>query len=116
VLGFNAQAIGLAFLVALAPMGVRLSRAKNKIRAAGIPLRTPERTDLRARLASVLEAIYGAYSSGWSDSAGADASLRNLAEEAIWLGRLVVDLLPREPEAMGLLALMFYSHARRPSR
>jgi RNA polymerase sigma-70 factor (ECF subfamily) len=116
VLGFNAQAIGLAFLVALAPMGVRLSRAKNKIRAAGIPLRTPERTDLRARLASVLEAIYGAYSSGWSDSAGADASLRSLAEEAIWLGRLVVDLLPREPEAMGLLALMFYSHARRPSR
>lgn len=116
VLGFNAQAIGSAFLVAPATMGARLSRAKNKIRAARIPLRVPERADLRSRLAAVLEAIYGTYSSGWSDAAGADASLRNLADEAIWLGRLVVDLLPSEPEALGLLALMLYSHARLAAR
>lgn len=116
VLGFNAQAIGSAFLVAPATMGARLSRAKNKIRAAGIPLRVPDPADLRERLAAVLEAVYGAYASGWSDPAGADASLRNLATEAIWLGRLIVELLPGEPEALGLLALMLYSHARLAAR
>lgn len=116
VLGFNARQIGSAFLVAPATMGARLSRAKNKIRAAGIPFRVPERTDLRDRLAAVLEAVYGAYASGWSDPAGADPTLRNLADEAIWLGRLVVELLPDEPEALGVLALMLYSHARQAAR
>lgn len=116
ILGFNAQAIGSAFLVAPATMGARLSRAKAKIRGAGIPLCVPDRADLPERLEAVLEAVYGAYSEGWSDAAGADASLRNLAEEAIWLGRLIIELLPGEPEALGLLALMLYSHSRLDAR
>jgi RNA polymerase sigma-70 factor (ECF subfamily) len=64
----------------------------------------------------VLEAIYAAYAEGWSDAEGADAVRRNLAEEAIWLGRLVAALLPDEPEALGLLALMLHAHARRRAR
>lgn len=116
LLGFNAQAIGSAFLVAPATMGARLSRAKAKIRGAGIPLYVPDPADLRDRLEAVLEAVYGAYAGGWSDPAGLDASLRNLAEEAIWLGRLIIELLPGEPEALGLLALMLYSHSRLGAR
>ncbi|MFD1942883.1 RNA polymerase sigma factor [Paradevosia shaoguanensis] len=116
ILGFNAQAIGSAFLVAPATMGARLSRAKAKIKAAGIPLRVPDRSELPDRLSPVLEAVYGAYAGGWNDPAGADASLRNLAGEAIWLGRLIAELLPQEPEALGLLALMLYSHARQAAR
>lgn len=116
ILGFNAQTIGSAFLVAPATMGARLSRAKNKIRGAGIPFRIPDRVDLRERLGAVIEAIYGAYAGGWSDPTGADANLRNLAEEAIWLGRLIAELVPGEAEALGLLALMLYSHARLGAR
>lgn len=116
ILGFDAQAIGSAFLVSPAAMGQRLARAKNKIRRAGIPFRTPERADMRERLEAVLEAVYAAYTEGWSDPAGADVRLRDLAEEAIWLGRLIVALLPDEPEALGLLALMLYSQARRGAR
>ncbi len=71
---------------------------------------------MRERLEAVLEAVYAAYAEGWSDPAGADVSLRDLAEEAIWLGRLIVQLLPDEPEALGLLALMLYSQARRGAR
>jgi RNA polymerase sigma-70 factor, ECF subfamily len=116
ILGFDAEAIGSAFLVSPAAMGQRLARAKNKIRGAGIPFRIPERAEMRERLEAVLEAIYAAYTEGWSDPTGADARLRDLAEEAIWLGRLTVQLLPDEPEALGLLALMLYSHARRGAR
>jgi RNA polymerase sigma-70 factor (ECF subfamily) len=68
------------------------------------------------RLDAVLAAIYAAFAEGWSDPAGAEAKRRNLAEEAIWLGRLVAELLPNEAEALGLLALMLYSDARRPAR
>ena len=116
ILGFDAQAIGSAFLVSPAAMGQRLARAKHKIRRAGIPFRTPERADMRERLEAVLEAVYAAYTEGWSDPAGVDVRLRDLAEEAIWLGRLIVELLPDEPEALGLLALMLYSQARRGAR
>ncbi|MBB5575290.1 MULTISPECIES: RNA polymerase sigma factor [Rhizobium] len=116
ILGFDAQTIGSAFLVSPAAMGQRLARAKNKIRRAKIPLCVPERADMRARLGAILEAVYAAYAEGWSDPAGADASLRNLAEEAICLGRLIVALLPEQAEALGLLALMLYSHARRGAR
>jgi RNA polymerase sigma-70 factor (ECF subfamily) len=116
ILGFDAEAIGSAFLVSPAAMGQRLARAKNKIRGAAIPFRIPERVEMRERLEAVLEAIYAAYTEGWSDPAGADPTLRNLAEEAIWLGRLIVELLPDEPEALGLLALMLYSQARRGAR
>jgi RNA polymerase sigma-70 factor (ECF subfamily) len=116
VLGFDAATIASAFLVAPTSMGQRLVRAKTKIREAGIPFRVPERENLRERLDAVLEAIYAAYSEGWSDPAGTDLRRRNLAEEAIWLGRLVTSLLPDEPETLGLLALMLHAEARRAAR
>jgi RNA polymerase sigma-70 factor (ECF subfamily) len=116
VLGFDAATIASAFLVSPATMGQRLVRAKRKIAQAGIPFRLPERADLRERLAAVLAAIYAAFSEGWSDPAGTEIRRRNLAEEAIWLGRLVASLLPEEPEAHGLLALMLHAEARRGAR
>jgi RNA polymerase sigma-70 factor (ECF subfamily) len=115
-LGFDAAAIASAFLVSPAAMAQRLVRAKNKIRQAGIPFRVPGRAELRERLEAVLDAIYAAYAEGWSDPAGTEARRRNLAEEGIWLGRLVASLLPEEPEALGLLSLMLYAEARRRAR
>ena len=116
VLGFDAATIASAFLVAPATMGQRLSRAKNKIREAGIPFRVPERAELPERLEAVLVAIYAAFAEGWTDPAGTEARRRNLAGEAIWLGRLVVSLMPGEPESLGLLALMLFAEARRAAR
>ena len=116
ILGFDAATIASAFLVAPATMGQRLVRAKQKIALAGIPFRLPERSDLPERLGAVLEAIYAAFTEGWSDPAGTEVRRRNLAEEGIWLGRLVASLLPEESEALGLLALMLYADARRPAR
>ncbi|MEJ0025454.1 MAG: DUF6596 domain-containing protein [Rhizomicrobium sp.] len=116
VLGFDAAAIASAFLVAPSAMGQRLVRAKAKIRGAGIPFRVPARDELSPRLDAVLQAIYAAYAEGWSDPAGTDPQRRNLAGEAIWLGRLVASLLPGEPEALGLLALMLHAEARRAAR
>ena len=116
ILGFDAATIASAFLVAPATMGQRLVRAKQKIALAGIPFRVPERADLPERLGAVLEAIYATFTEGWSDPAGTEARRRNLAEEGIWLGRLVASLLPEEPEALGLLALMLYADARRAAR
>jgi RNA polymerase sigma-70 factor (ECF subfamily) len=111
ILGFDAVAIASAFLVSPATMGQRLVRAKHKIGHAGIPLRVPERGDMPERLDAVLTAIYAAFAGGWQD-----AARRNLAEEALWLGRLVTVLLPEEPEALGLLALMLHAEARRAAR
>jgi RNA polymerase sigma-70 factor (ECF subfamily) len=116
ILAFDAATIASAFLIAPAAMGQRLVRAKNKIRQAGIPFRVPERAELRERLDPVLGAIYAAFAEGWSDPAGTEIRRRNLAEEAIWLGRLVASLLPEEPEALGLLALMLHAEARRGAR
>jgi RNA polymerase sigma-70 factor (ECF subfamily) len=97
-------------------MSQRLVRAKRKIREAGIPLEVPEGADLAPRLDAVLEAIYAAFAEGWSDPSGTEARRRNLAGEGIWLGRLVVALLPDEPEALGLLSLMLHAQARRDAR
>ncbi len=116
VLGFDAATIGSAFLVAPATMAQRLVRAKHKIRDAGIPFRVPERRELGDRLAAVLTAVYAAFAEGWADPAGTDARRRALADEAIWLGRLLVTLLPEEAEALGLLALMLYAQARAGAR
>jgi RNA polymerase sigma-70 factor, ECF subfamily len=116
LLGFDAATIASAFLVSPASMSQRLVRAKSKIREAGIPFRVPERADLATRLDAVLAAIYAAFAEGWSDPAGAETRRRNLAEEGIWLGRLVASLLPQEPEALGLLALMLHAEARRAAR
>ncbi len=116
VLGLDAAAIASAFLTAPATMGQRLVRAKSKIRQAGIPFRIPDRAEMRDRLGTVLDAIYAAFTEGWVDAAGTDAARRDLAEEAIFLCRLVTELLPFEPEALGLLALILYAEARRPAR
>ena len=116
ILGFDAATVASAFLVAPATMSQRLVRAKSKIRQAGIPFRVPERADLGERLDAVLEAIYAAFAEGWSDPVGTEVRRRNLAEEGIWLGRLVASLLPEEPEALGLLALMLFAEARRSAR
>jgi predicted RNA polymerase sigma factor len=116
VLGLDAARIASAFLVAPATMSQRLVRVKAKIREAAITFEVPDPRELPARVDSVLEAIYAAFGSGWEDVAGSDARRRGLAEEAIWLGRLVTRLLPGEPEALGLLALMLHCEARRPAR
>jgi predicted RNA polymerase sigma factor len=116
VLGLDAARIASAFLVQPAAMGQRLSRAKAKIRDAGIAFAVPEPSELPPRLDAVLEAIYAAYGSGWDDVAGADPRRKGLALEAIELGRLLLRLLPGEPEAEGLLALMLHCEARRSAR
>ena len=116
ILGLDAAAIASAFLVSPAAMGQRLARAKAKIRLAGVPFRIPEREDLPERLGAVLEAIYAAFSHGWAEAFSDDPRGRNLAEEAIWLGRVVIALAADEPEAKGLMALMLYAHARRAAR
>jgi len=116
VLGLDAARIASAFLVAPATMSQRLVRVKAKVREAGIRFEVPELHEMAERLEAVLDTIYAAYGSGWEDVAGADPRRRGLAEEAIWLGRLVTRLLPDEPEALGLLALMLHCEARRPAR
>ena len=116
VLGLDAVRIASAFLISPATMSQRLVRAKTKIREARIPLDIPERSQLRSRLDAVLDAIYAAFSEGWIDAAGTDVARRDLAEEAIYLGRVITDLLPDEPEGLGLLSLMLHAEARRPAR
>jgi predicted RNA polymerase sigma factor len=116
VLGLDAKRIASAFLVSPAAMGQRLVRAKEKIRQAGIPFRIPEKDELPARLDTVLDAIYAAFAEAWSDPAGTDVARRDLNEEAIYLGRVVVELLPDEPESLGLLSLMLHAEARRKTR
>jgi RNA polymerase sigma-70 factor (ECF subfamily) len=116
VLGLDAATIAGAFLAQPATMGQRLSRAKTKIRDAGIAFEVPDRQELPARLDAVLDAIYAAYGSGWDDFAGADPRRRGLTSEAVWLARMLLELMPGEPEARGLLALMLYCDARGPAR
>lgn len=116
VLGLNAAQIASAFLVAPATMGQRLVRAKAKIRDAGIAFELPETAELPTRLAAVLEAIYAAYTNAWETIDGGDPRHQGFAEEAIWLVRLCIQLMPQEPEARGLLALMLYCEARRDAR
>jgi predicted RNA polymerase sigma factor len=114
VLGIDAGAIAAAFLVAPSTMGKRLVRAKQKIKRARIPFEIPQREELAGRVAAVLEAIYAAFGEGWTDPT--DLRRRDLAEEALFLARLAAELLPKEPEALGLLALLLHAHARRRAR
>jgi RNA polymerase sigma-70 factor (ECF subfamily) len=115
-LGLDAKTIASAFLTSPAAMGKRLVRAKEKIRQAGIPFRTPEREELPSRLETVLDAIYAAFTEGWTDPGGTDVARRDLTEEAMFLARLVSELLPEQPEALGLLALLLHAQARRRAR
>lgn len=116
VLGLNGERIASAFLVRPSTMGQRLTRAKSKIRDAKLRFELPDRSQLPGRLRTVLEAVYAAYGTGWDDLAGFDQRRRGLADEAIYLGRLLANLLPNEPEARGLLALMLYCESRRLAR
>ena len=116
VLGLDAARIAQAFLVPPATMGQRLVRAKRKIRAAGMRFEIPPPHELEARLEAVLEAIYAAYGIGRDEAAGIDPHAENLADEALWLARVVRERMPGEPEVLGLLALMLFCDARRAAR
>ncbi|MBL0924273.1 MAG: RNA polymerase subunit sigma-70 [Sphingomonadaceae bacterium] len=116
VLGLDAVRIGSAFLVAPSTMGQRLVRAKAKIRDSGLRFTVPDSDVLPERLIDVLNAIYAAFGAAWDEMPGAAEGDQGLAEEAIYLGRLIASLLPDEPEPKGLLALMLYCHARRAAR
>jgi len=116
VLGLDAARIAHAFLVSPTTMGQRLVRAKTKIRDGGIQFEVPEERELPQRLDAVLEAIYAAFGIGWDDMAGVDQRGRDLAEESIWLARVLLQLMPTEAEVRGLLALMLHCEARRPAR
>ena len=116
VLGLDAGRIGAAFLIAPATMGQRLVRAKAKVRDAGIRFAVPEPEELAPRLADVLDAVYAAFGAGWDALDPFDAAAHGLADEAIYRGRLLVALLPEEPAAKGLLALMLHCEARRAAR
>ena len=116
VLGLDAARIAHAFLVSPTTMGQRLVRAKTKIRDGGIRFEVPQERELPERLDAVLEAIYAAFGIGWDDMAGVDQRGRELAEEAIWLARVLINLMPKEAEVQGLLALMLHCEARRWAR
>src|SRR5262249_52230245 len=112
----NATTIASALFMSPATMSQRLVRAKHKIKHAGIPFRIPEREELTSQLDAVLDAIYVTFAEGWTDPGGTDVARRDLAEEALFLGSLVAELLPQQPEALGLLALMLHAEARRRAR
>ncbi len=112
VLGFEAADIGRSFLVSPSAIAQRLVRAKRKIRDAQIPFQIPDRTDMPARLTAVLEAVYGAYALDWMN----DPDARDMTGEALYLAELMADLMPDEPEALGLAALIGFIHARRAAR
>ena len=114
--GLRTSEIARAFLVPTDTMAKRLVRAKHKIRDAGIPYRVPPAHQLVERTTAVLAVLYGLFNEGYSASAGADLLRPDLCAEAIRLARLLSDLMPDEPEALGLLSLMLFHDARRPAR
>ena len=116
VLGIDAARIASAFLVSPAAMSQRLVRAKNKIRDAGIPFHVPEPPEFEERVSFVLDAIYAAYATGWESLMETASTHHALAAEAITLGRMLTQLMPQEPEALGLLALILHCEARREAR
>ena len=116
VCGLATEAIASAFLIGTPTLAQRIVRAKAKIKAAGIPYEVPGSAERPSRLASVLRVIYLVFNEGYSAHAGATVQRSELADEAIRLARLLMNLMPVEPEVMGLLALMQLHHARRTAR
>jgi RNA polymerase sigma-70 factor (ECF subfamily) len=116
VLGIDAARIASAFLVSPAAMSQRLVRAKDKIRDAAIPFRVPDPPEWDERVSFVLDAIYSAYTAGWESLIEVSSTHHTLAGDAIAIGRTLVQLIPAEPEARGLLALMLHCEARRVAR
>jgi RNA polymerase sigma-70 factor (ECF subfamily) len=116
VLGVEAARIASAFLVSPIAMSQRLVRAKTKIREAAIPFCVPEPPEWNERLTFVLDAIYSAYTTGWESLMEVSSTHHALAGDAIAIGRTLVQLMPAEPEALGLLALMLHCEARRAAR
>jgi RNA polymerase sigma factor (sigma-70 family) len=116
VCGFTTAQIASALLCSEAAVSQRISRARRKITAAGIPLRSPEPEELDERLGEVLAVVYLMFNEGYLSSGGERPDSRDLTEDAAWLGSLLVRLYPREPEPAGLLALMRLHLARTRAR
>ena len=114
--GLTTTEVARAFLVPETTMAQRLVRAKGKIRDAGIPYRVPDEADLQGRLRSVLLVIYLIFNEGYSASSSDRLVRDDLCAEAIRLGRLLAELMPNEPEVLGVLALMLLTDSRRSAR
>ncbi|MBX6355244.1 MAG: RNA polymerase sigma factor [Micromonosporaceae bacterium] len=114
--GLTTGQIAAAFLVPEATMAQRISRAKQSIKASGVPLAMPDAKDRAARLRAVLHVLYLIFNEGYTASTGPDLTAPHLSDEAIRLTRWLRRLLPEDPEVAGLLALMLLTDARRPAR
>jgi RNA polymerase sigma-70 factor (ECF subfamily) len=110
--GLTTEEVARAFLVPVPTMAARLTRAKKKIAVAGIPFRVPDDDELPARLPAVLAVVYSVFTEGW----GRTPPSADLCGEAVRLARLLADLMPDEPEVLGLLALLLLQHSRSLAR